>query len=130
MLDWWEELINGAPMDGKSTPSLKKYYRLLNRKFFNGDLPDNVVVRWDADEPDVACTQKMDKDDPTAYVIGFNRKKNPTKSLLLSAMLHEMVHVATKFTDNHGPAFDAWHRKLVKRGAFKKSAVLKDVTLF
>ena len=45
-MDWWSELIDGAPMrDGKSTPSLKRYYRLLNRKFFNGDLPDNVIVQ-------------------------------------------------------------------------------------
>jgi|SRR5580698_2836378 hypothetical protein len=129
-MDWWESLIEGAPMEGKSTPELKRWYRKLNRMFFGGTLPDNVIVRWDASEPDVACTAKRDKDDPTAYVIGFNRKKNPTKSLLLSAMLHEQVHVATDLKDNHGPLFDAWHKKLVKRGAFKKGAVLKDVTLF
>jgi hypothetical protein len=130
-MDWWSELIDGAPMkDGKSTPELKRWYRKLNRLFFNGELPDNVVVRWDASEPDVACTEKRDKDDPTAYVIGFNRKKNPTKSLLLSAMLHEMVHCATEFKDEHGPAFDKWHKRLVRRGAFKKGAVIPDVTLF
>jgi hypothetical protein len=129
-MDWWNSLIEGAPMDGKSTPELKRWYRKLNRKFFNGDLPDNVIVRWDADEPDVACTEKRDKDDPTAYVIGFNRKKNPTKSLLLSAMLHEMIHCATEFKDQHGPAFDKWHKRLVRRGAFKKGAIIPDVTLF
>jgi hypothetical protein len=129
-MDWWDSLIDGAPMDNKSTPSLKRFYRLMNRKFFDSSLPDNVVVRWDSTEPDVACTEKHDKDNPTAYVITFNPKKNPTKSILLAAMLHEMVHIAAGWKDNHGPLFSKWHRKLTKRGAFEKHAVLKDVTLF
>ena len=129
-MDWWDKLIEDAPMESKSTPELKRWYRKLNRLYFGGELPDNVIVRWDSSEPDVACTEKRDKEDPTAYVITFNPKKNPTKSILLSAMLHECVHVATAFKDNHGEAFHKWHKKLVNRGAFRKGAVIPDITLF
>ena len=129
-MDWWDKLIEDAPMDKKSNPELKRWYRKINRLYFSGALPDNVVVHWDSTEPDVACTEKLDKDDPTAYIITFNPKKNPTKSILLSSLLHEMVHVFLKFSDNHGPAFDKAHRMLVKKGAFRKGALIPNVTLF
>ena len=132
MLDWWDELIGSTAVGiGQSNAELKKWYRKLNAKFFNGDLPDNVLLQWATpeQEPDIASCEPR-SDGTNCYKLLFNRLKNPTKTLLLSAMLHEMVHIATKYKDNHGPAFDAWHKKLTKRGAFKKGAVLKDVTLF
>jgi hypothetical protein len=116
----------------KSDPSLKRYYRLLNTKFFNGTLPDNVIVRWArvGEEADCASTGHCKPQDPNQYVILLNRKKCASPSIKVVHLLHECVHVATHMKDDHGPEFDAWHKLLTQRGAFVKGAVLKDTTLF
>lgn len=116
----------------QSDRSLKAYYRLINKRFFNGELPDNVVVRWAraGEEKDVACTEKLNPDNKNKYLILLNRAKNPTASIKLASLLHEAVHVATQYRDNHGEAFDDWHKKLTDRGAFKKGALLANITLF
>ncbi len=116
---------------GASDSSLKRYYRLMNKKFFEGTLPDNVIVRWahPGEEPDCASTQQFPQDQ-NQYLIILNRAKCTTSSIKIAVLLHEMVHVATHYTDNHGPLFSEWHRILTQRGAFTKGAVLKDITLF
>jgi hypothetical protein len=38
--------------------------------------------------------------------------------------------VATQLNDNHGSAFSEWHAKLMERGAFKKGALIRGITLF
>jgi hypothetical protein len=116
-----------------SDRSLKNYYRIINKKFFNGELPDNVVIRWATagEEKDVASCSPIDNpDNKNKYLILLNRAKNPTASIKLSALAHEMVHVATQYRDEHGPAFDEWHEKLTQRGLFRKGALLSHVTLF
>jgi len=60
----------------------------------------------------------------------LNREKNSTNSQKLSTLIHEMIHIATHFKDSHGPLFAEWHLKLTERGAFKKGALLKGITLF
>jgi hypothetical protein len=45
-------------------------------------------------------------------------------------LLHETIHVATQLNDNHGEAFSDWHMKLTERGAFKKGAMIRGITLF
>ena len=116
----------------QSDRSLKHWYRELNRRFFNGELPDNIVVRWAraGEESDVACTEKLNPDNKNKYLILLNRAKNPTASIKLSSLAHECVHVATQYRDNHGEAFDDWHKKLTDRGLFKKGALLSNITLF
>ena len=123
----WAAMIN----KGRSDPSFKKYYRLMNSRFFEGTLPDNVLVRWarKGEESDCASTEHRPQD-PNQYVILINRAKCTTASIKIAALLHEMIHVATHFSDEHGPAFDSWHKMLTQRGAFQKGAVLKDITLF
>jgi hypothetical protein len=122
----WSQMLKG-----KSDPSLKRYYRLMNSKFFEGTLPDNVLVRWarPGEESDCASTERRPQD-PNQYVILLNRKKCASASIKLVHLLHEMVHVATHNRDDHGSDFSAWHRLLTQRGAFEKGAVLKDITLF
>lgn len=111
---------------------LKRYYDEINRRFFQDELPRNVIVRWAraGEEKDVACTEKSNPDSKHSYLILLNREKNPTPSIMLSSLAHEMVHVATKFKDDHGDAFDEWHKKLTDRGLFRKGAVLSNITLF
>jgi hypothetical protein len=118
-------------MDGKSTRSLRAWYEVINAKCFYGELPANVIVRWSepGEENDIAAMGPAENK-KYSWVIVLNREKISTQSQKLSALLHEMIHVATGNRDSHGKAFDVWHAKLTERGAFRKGAVLKGITLF
>ena len=74
---------------------LKRYYDEINRRFFQDELPRNVIVRWarEGEEKDVACTEKANPDSKHSYLILLNREKNPTPSIMLSSLAHEMVHI-------------------------------------
>lgn len=115
----------------RSDRTLKKWYSLINKKFFFGELPTNVIVRWAApgEENDIACCEKK-REGRYSYEIRLNRDKNTTHSQKLSTLVHEMIHVATHYRDNHGPLFAEWHAKLTERGVFKKGALLKGICLF
>lgn len=115
----------------RSDPSLKKWYSVINKKFFYGELPSNVIVRWSlpGEEKDVASLGRAE-DHRHSFILLLNRDKNPTRSIKLSALLHEMIHIATDMRDNHGPLFEEWRVKLGERGAFKKGALLKGISLF
>lgn len=117
--------------DGKSDKSLKRHYNNMNKKFYYGELPSNVIVRWaePGEESDVASTNPP-KSERHSYVILLNHDKITTRSIKLSTLLHETIHVATKLNDNHGKAFSEWHMRLTERGAFKKGALIKGITLF
>jgi len=114
-----------------SDRALKKWYSVINKKFFYGELPTNVIVRWalPKEEKDIACCQKLNEG-RYSYEITLNRELNKTLSQRVSSLVHEMIHVATQSRDNHGPLFDEWHKKLTERGVFKKGAVLKKLCLF
>lgn len=115
----------------RSDPTLKRWYSTINKKFFFGELPSNVIVRWAFadEEKDIACTERV-YDERHCYEVLLNRDKNPTNSQKLSSLIHEMIHIATHYRDNHGPLFAEWHLKLTERGAFKKGALLKGISLF
>jgi len=117
--------------DGKSDKSLKRYYEIINTKFYYGELPRNVIVRWaePGEETDIASTNSP-KNERHSFVILLNRDKITTRSIKLSSLLHETIHVITKNRDDHGAIYSEWHEKLVERGAFKKGALIKGVTLF
>lgn len=116
----------------RSDRTLKKWYSLVNKKFFYGELPTNVIVRWAApgEEKDIASCSKRETGDRHCYEILLNREKNKTRSQKLSTLVHEMIHVATHYRDDHGPLFAEWHAKLTERGVFKKGALLKGICLF
>jgi|ERR1039458_2261629 hypothetical protein len=119
-------------MDGTSTRSLRAWYERINAKFFYGELPANVIVRWTApedNENDIAAVHAADNK-RYSWIIILNAKKISTKSQLLSSLLHECIHVATGNRDCHGSVFSEWHQKLTDRGAFRKGALIKNVTLF
>lgn len=121
----------------RSDRTLKKYYRLINRKFFDNELPDDVCVRWSNEDDDeegfedryFGMATRAD-DGYHSYVIIMSRALNIKDCVRLSTLAHECCHIATGLRDNHGPAFSAWHQKLTDRGLFKKGAVRKGLTLF
>ena len=128
----------------RSDRTLKKYYRLINRKFFRNALPDNICVRYvnddDTDEEE-RCEQNYfgwtdyAGKDGNSLVIVISRLKNPgpTMTARCATLAHEMIHVATwnqNLKDDHGDTFSKWHETLTKRGLFRKGAVLRGLTLF
>jgi hypothetical protein len=115
----------------RSDRTLKKWYAVINKRFFFDELPANVIVRWatPGEEKDVACTARA-TGEKHSYEILLNREKNKANSQKLSSLVHEMIHIATQCRDSHGPLFAEWHLKLTERGIFKKGALLRGICLF
>jgi len=118
-------------MDGRSNRALKRWYRIINKRFFYDELPSNVVVRWaeTGEEEDIASTD-IASSTRNSYLILLNAEKITTRSIKLSTLLHEMIHVATFCEDDHDAAFELWRVRLGDRGAFLKDALIKGQTLF
>ena len=119
----------------RSDKCLKRWYRLINKKFFDNELPNNVCVRWISEleqekfeDMYFAWTSKLQG--PHSYCIVISKTKNPGKTAVLATLSHEMCHVATGMKDDHGPAFEAQRQKIADRGIFKKNAILKGLTIF
>lgn len=123
----------------RSDARLKKWYNAINYRFFLGELPNNVCVRYtneDDDDEEEGCDQKYygwtseGADKRHKYVIVISRVKNPGPVAKLATLAHEMIHVKTGLRDDHGKKFSDWHETLTSRGLFRKSAVLRGLTLF
>ena len=126
----------------RSDRTLRKYYRLINRKFFDNELPDNVCVRYLSEaEQDAGLEEKYfgwtsnlegtsHDDGRHKYVIVISREKNPGWSAVLATLAHEMIHVSTGMRDAHGPVFEKKREMIADRGIFKKGALLRGCTIF
>jgi hypothetical protein len=122
----------------KSDASLKRWYRLINKRFFHNELPNNVCVRYVTDEDedeDEGCEERYygwttDTSPLHKYVIIISRIKNPGPVAKLATLAHEMIHVKTGLRDDHGKIFSDCHEMLTERGLFRKGAILKGLTLF
>lgn len=120
----------------KSDPTLRRWYRIINRRFFDGACCNNTLVRWmNPDEEKekkledkyFALAQECD-DGYHKYEIMMSRSNNRKASQKLSTLAHEMIHIATDINDDHGPAFEKWRMHIAARGIFKKNALLKGGT--
>lgn len=122
----------------RSDRTLLKWYRKINRRFFDGTCPDNVCVRWatDIEENDRRWEDKYfggagrSDDGYHEWDLCLSRKLNKKLSQKLSSIAHEMIHIATEQRDDHGPAFEKWRVHISERGIFKKHALVKDLTIF
>ena len=125
----------------RSDRTLRKYYRLINRKFFNNELPNNVCVRWISplekeqfEDMYFAWTSDIEDTDQAdgrhKYVIVISKAKNIGWTAALATLAHECCHIATGMKDSHGPAFEAKRQMISDRGIFKKGAILKGLTIF
>ena len=120
----------------RSDPTLKKWYKKINKRFFDNKLTDNVCVRW-ANEKEAEYYEEkyfgwmnVAEDGYHEWVIILSRSKAGTPSIKLLTLAHEMCHVATKMKDDHGPAFEQWREYIADRGIFKKGALVKGLTIF
>lgn len=124
----------------KSDRTLKFWYNKINKKYFHNELPSNVCVRWGAEEDSEDDEKWEEKYNGQAFlsdsgsrhyaniVISNRLREEPCGRL--ATLVHEMCHVATVFKDEHGPAFEEWRKTIGDRGIFKKSALLKNLTIF
>lgn len=120
----------------RSDPTLRKWYRIINRKFFANELPDRVLVRWADHEFERkwesayfgwAGRVKSIRHD---YEIVLSRQHNTKASARLSTLAHEMCHIATGLKDSHGDAFEKQRQCIAERGIFRKHALHKNLTIF
>ena len=122
----------------KSDPTLLRWYRRINKEFFQGACPNKVCVRWaDTDEGESRHWQSHHFGEASEadsehheYQIVMSKPLNKQWMVRISTLVHEMIHLATDLKDDHGPAFEAWRVRLGTRGIFKKHALRKDYTLF
>lgn len=116
----------------RSDRTLKAWYRDINTRYFDSELPDNVCVCWaDDGEADGMFGFADNCDDGRhKYVIMMNPELCRRVTIKLGTLIHEMVHIKLELRDDHGPAFAREIRILFDKGIFKKGAVYRGVTLF
>jgi hypothetical protein len=121
----------------KSDRTLLKHYQTINRKFFDGQLPDSTCVRWlSEDEDETNLEDKLfgyaalANDGRHKYQIVLSRKMNGPASTRFTTLVHECIHIATGLRDDHGPAFEKVRQMLSDRGVYKKGALIKGLTIF
>jgi hypothetical protein len=124
----------------KSDRTLLKWYRLINKKFFDGACPDRVCVRWAEPDEDREprwekkyfgeASRSEDAEGHHDYQIVMSKPLNKQWIVRISTLVHEMIHLATDLKDDHGPAFEHWRQYVSDRGIFKKHALRKGSTLF
>jgi hypothetical protein len=123
----------------RSDKALRRWFLIINRKFFDGQLPDSTCIRWldpDEDEDGVKLEDKLfgyaDRADDGyhKYQIVLSRKRNEQLATRLTTLIHECIHVFLELKDDHGPAFERVRQMLSDRGIFKKGALIKDLTIF
>lgn len=124
----------------RSDRTLLKWYKVINKRFFDGACPERVLVRWEDPELEHRGKRWEDKyfgeasivtDDPDHdFQIVMSKALNNSWSVKISTLVHEMIHLATHLKDNHGPAFSKWHEHLTEKGIFRKHTLRKGFTLF
>lgn len=111
-----------------SDAKLKRLYTRLNRKYFNGQLRDDVAVFWEPCQDNIAVTFEFDAPDPghpDEYELGirFDPQVAGLPSVIRARMLHEMCHVKTwdkRRRSEHGNGFWAEMDRLWQTGAFRQ----------
>ena len=93
---------------------LTKAYKIYNRKYFGGRLPDisEVDVHWEDIVENLMGYQ-------LGYEIAINRKYRYSDSIWRLTLLHEMTHLDTPKGPAHGKEFQAKMLELAKMGALK-----------
>lgn len=101
----------------ESDPTLKKWYQHYNRKYFGGELPDDVVLFWEqSSEIYGDCNEMADGE----MVIRINPAIMGFAPLWQITLLHEMAHLKLWPYETHGKKFQNEMLRLATLGALKK----------
>lgn len=121
----------------KSDRTLRRHFDIINKKFFDGQLPESTCVRWlDPDEDEIKLEDKLfgyadrANDGRHRYQIVLSRKLNGPASTRMTTLVHECIHVYLELKDDHGPAFERVRQMLSDRGIYKKGALIRGLTIF
>jgi hypothetical protein len=121
----------------RSDPTLRRWFKKINERYFDNQVADNVCVRYATDdEVDKSENDRcfgwceFAEDGRNRFVIVLSRKHNELLTGRLSTLAHEMCHCMTDCKDSHGAAFERWRQYISDKGIFKKSALVKGLTIF
>jgi SprT-like family protein len=102
---------------------LDPWYRGFNDKYFNNELPQNVLITHDVhDDRFVAYTEEYKTG---FYHISFNPKLNLSGRQELETLLHESCHIQILSSgetedDDHGPKWQSCMHELANKGALEE----------
>lgn len=91
--------------------SLKRYFNLFNRKYFDNQVPSDTRVIW---HPLDTCNGEYQ-----AGTIRIDTTLHASPRLTKITLLHEMIH-ARYPKATHGPVFKAERQRLWDLGAYDK----------
>jgi hypothetical protein len=121
----------------RSDPTLRRWFKRINRDYFDNQVADNTCVRYATDdEVDKSENEncygwcEFAEDGRNRFVIVISKKHNGLLTGRLSTLAHEMIHAVLEIKDSHGPAFERWRERIAQRGIFRKSALVKGLTIF
>jgi len=121
----------------RSDRTLKKHFNYINKRYFDGQLPNSTCVRWlDPDEDDPRLEEAIfgytdrAQDGYHKYQIVLSKKRCGPASSRFTTLVHEMIHVFTELKDDHGPRFEQVRLMLSDKGIFKKGALVRGLTIF
>jgi hypothetical protein len=104
------------PMSHQSNADLRRYYRVANRKYFKGKLPD-IPVRFAKVNRLVLGILWINPGDVPSD-IEISEELRYVQNLTIMTLLHEMVHVENPRWKGHGWRFDRRMKQLAQDGAF------------
>lgn len=107
-----------------SDPCLSRWYRLFNRRYFQGELPvENVLLCWEpVEECDADCTkvhEAVTDKETDDFLIRIDPIFRTAERVAKMTLLHEMVHVKLWPQTSHGARFQREVMRLAAVGAFR-----------
>ena len=100
----------------QTNADLRRYYRIFNRKYFKGKLPEVPIrfakmhKKWTLGTTWLRHGKALD--------IEINKNLQNTQCVTVMTVVHEMVHVEHPTWKGHGWQFDRRMLRLAKAGAF------------
>ena len=105
----------------ESDKQLKHWFSKYNRKWFNGELPEDTVVIWEPVNGCFAETCPIYEVEAGKFIIRMNPSQRGWPSFWKLTLLHEMCHLHLwneHPKHNHGKVFDREMQRLALAGAF------------
>lgn len=105
-----------------SDKSLRHWFNRYNKAYFDGSLPEDTQLIWEACSADASTCPVYEAADGK-FIIRMEPGIKGFPLYWKATLLHEMVHIDlwAKFPKHqHGKAFNARMLKLAQDGAFKK----------
>lgn len=122
----------------RSHPTLKRWFRVLNAKWFDNALPDDTYVFYDDVKFSTARHKRTyaEADWKTVPIIRINPalREQGWTSVIKESLLHEMAHLEEQRRygrmGDHDENWEVIMRELALRGAFSKRNGISNYSLW